>query len=126
MNYLVDDNNNLYLTDFGLSLDQEFNLTVDELKFMKNNKKIDSAYLIELIYRDYSHRCARSFPIITKMNYEEGNKYLLDNMEELGKKIKITSFQKKFLIKNKKKIKKIIDWYEVLITGNKNNIRLSL
>jgi serine/threonine protein kinase len=38
-NYLVDDNKNLYLTDFGLSLDTSFNLTKNEINFMKKNKK---------------------------------------------------------------------------------------
>ena len=49
-NYLVDNDSNLYLSDFGLVLDKHFNLDTDEKKFMKLNLQIPYYYSIESIY----------------------------------------------------------------------------
>jgi serine/threonine protein kinase len=48
-NYLVDNNGKLYLSDFGISIDREFNLSSDEISFMKNNSSYDYALTLQMI-----------------------------------------------------------------------------
>jgi serine/threonine protein kinase len=49
-NFIVDSNNTIYLTDFGLVLDKEFNLITDELKFYEINKYYDYGNVCTIIY----------------------------------------------------------------------------
>jgi serine/threonine protein kinase len=48
-NYLVDNNGKLYLSDFGISIDKEFNLSSDEILFMKNNSSYDYALTLQML-----------------------------------------------------------------------------
>lgn len=53
-NYLVDSNNKLYLTDFGLVLDKNYDLDENEKLFMDNNKSLPYYYRYESLYVHYT------------------------------------------------------------------------
>jgi hypothetical protein len=48
-NYLVDSNGKLYLADFGISIDNKFNLSQDEKNFMENNSSYDYALSLAIL-----------------------------------------------------------------------------
>ena len=115
-NYLVDKNENVYLTDFGLSLDKSFNLTKDEIKFMKKNKKIDKYYITDSIFANYFNLTYWNEPIKKKYGldkidgYVEISKHLVENIDTLSKEIKMSKFQLYFIKKYKTFIIKYITW----------------
>lgn len=49
-NYLVDSNGKLYLADFGISIDNKFNLSQDEKNFIENNSSYDYALTLSILH----------------------------------------------------------------------------
>jgi len=127
-NYVIDDKENVYITDFGLSLDKYFDLDKGEKRFMKMNKKLDVVYTIDNIMANYVQKCIYDPKIETKYElkkYENSlilRKYLIDDIDVIMKDIDMSKFQYNFIKKNKNKIMK----YSGLRKGfenskNKNN-----
>ena len=92
-NYLVGTDGMLYLTDFGLTIDKEFNLSKNEIKFVDANNTYDfvlSIYSVFnavmskiLITQNYKKLCTMGFELSDKPDTEDGYdyniKYLLEN-----------------------------------------------
>jgi predicted unusual protein kinase regulating ubiquinone biosynthesis (AarF/ABC1/UbiB family) len=112
-NYLVDSNENLYLTDFGLVLNKNFLLDSNEIAFMKRNKKIPYYYSIESLYTFLYWYIQRHVPKIKELFNNEIKKYL-------GK----INFAKKFikLIDYIIKVSKLPKIYGNIIKEGKNKI----
>jgi len=115
-NYLVDNSGKVYLTDFGLSLDKEFKLTKDEMKFMLMNKKIDRYYVIDSIFANYVNRTYWDKKMRKKLKLDkmEGSvnisKHLIKNIDKFAKEVKMSKFQFDFIKKHKRFIIKYIVW----------------
>lgn len=122
-NYLVDDNNILYLTDFGLVLDKDFDLDKDEIEFWNNNKKLDYYYLIDCIFSIYFNKCYFYDKVKKKYGLDKLDgtiavtKYLLDNIDVMKKEITLTDYQVKFIKKNSDKIYRFIVWKKEFKNG---------
>ena len=113
-NYLVDMKGNLYLTDFGLVLDRKFDLDKNEIKFMKENKRLPYYYFYESVYSIYKYNAFRNNKIkelfnnnenLDKINY---NKMIIKNINNINK---IINFHKSYIdmiLSNKNKIIKVI------------------
>lgn len=120
-NILVDNNKKIYLTDFGLSFDKAFDLSKDEIKFMDKNAKIDQYYMIRNIFQNYLYLVFFNKKVIKKykLNDIDGSlnkfKYILDNINEIAKDVKMSTFQLNFLKKNKQTIIKFNEWLKKLI-----------
>ena len=73
-NFVVDINNNIYLTDYGLVLDKDFNLSDKELTFYNDNKYYDYGLLCSFImqYLSYITSLKKQF-YIDKLNIDEEN-----------------------------------------------------
>jgi len=89
---LVDNKGTLYLTDFGLCLDKEFNLDKNEIKFMKMNKKLDIIYIYDTIYSNLHNMCWRNKNIRKKYKLDDFDnptrlKHLIDNIDVIQKEI---------------------------------------
>lgn len=80
-NFIVDNKGKLYLTDFGLAVDEDFNLTNDERKLLKYNKKYDNQTILFNIYRLFTDQIFY-------------NKLNLDKLNELFKNIKLKNDDK--------------------------------
>jgi len=111
-NYVIDDKENVYITDFGLSLDKDFDLNKEEKRFMIMNKKLDVVYTIDNIMANYVQRCVYDPRIETKYElkkYENSlilRKYLIDDIDVIKQDIDMSNFQYNFIKKNKNKIMK--------------------
>ena len=113
-NYIIDDKENVYITDFGLSLDKEFDLDKGEKRFMKMNKKLDVFYTIDIIMANYFQRCVRNQIIearyeLKKCNTTQLIQILIDNIDVIKSDLKMNRFQYNFIKKNKNKIMKYSD-----------------
>ena len=128
-NYIVDNKGKVYLTDFGLSLDKDFNLDSNEKKFMKMNKKLDIYYTIDNILNNYINNCIYNKKIVEKYQLDkqkntlEITKYLIDNINIIKNNIsKISNFQINFIKKNKSLLLSYTNWTRNFkYSKNKNN-----
>ena len=104
-NFIIDENKKVYLTDFGLSLDEEFKLDKYKKKFMKYNYKLDIYFIKKNIIYDYLENCYRNKIIdkykLNELNKLEMKKYLFDNIDIIKNDINISKFQIDFINKNK-------------------------
>ena len=73
-NYIIDENNKVYLTDFGLSLDIDFDLNKAEKRFFKFNQNLDKYYTIRNIFNTYTFPCYHNELINKK--YENKEMYM--------------------------------------------------
>jgi len=109
-NYIIDNKKNIYITDFGLSLDKDFDLDKDEKIFIENNKKLDKLYIYDNILSNYINKCKYNKKINKKYNLEQYNgiefyKYLINNLDIIKNQININLFDINFIKKNILKIK---------------------
>lgn len=111
-NYLVDNQANLYLTDFGLVLDKNFDLDLDEKKFMQLNKKIPEYYFYESVYSFINYLALENSKLKQLFN------------DELKKKLGKINYTIAFIksIKYILQILKLPKIYEKIIKTNKNLI----
>lgn len=114
-NFIIDNKKNIYITDFGLSLDKDFDLDKNEKIFMENNKKLDKSYVYKNILDDYTSKCKYNKKINKKYNLEQYNgielyKYLIDNIDIIKNDININNFQINFIKKNQNYLLNIIQW----------------
>lgn len=111
-NYLVDSLGKLYLTDFGLVLDKNFDLTKNEIKFFNANKKLPYYYFFENIY---------TFVRYISLENNQINKLF---NEEFRKKVGKITFVKIFIksIDHVCKILKLQKKYAEIIKSEKNKI----
>ena len=115
-NYVIDKNKNVYITDFGLSLDHDFDLDKSEKKFMLMNKKLDQVYTTDNIISNYIHKCVHNPKIEAKYELKKYDstlkltKYIIDNMDIIKKDIVMNNFQYNFIKKYKNKIIRYIAW----------------
>lgn len=123
-NILVDNNKKIYFTDFGLSFDKAFDLSKDEIKFMDKNAKIDQYFIIRNIFNYYIHLVFSDKKVVNKYKVNEHPpKYILDNINEIAKDVKMSTFQLNFLKKNKQAIIKFNEFFKKLIKAkNKSGI----
>lgn len=124
-NFIIDDNKKVYLTDFGLSLDEEFKLDKNEKKFMKYNHKNDYYYIIKNIihhYFDLNYKKLRDKHKLNELNKLDGIKYLLNNIDIIKNEINISKFQIKFIKKYKSLFIKFHIWKANFIE-NDNKIK---
>jgi len=124
-NFIIDENKKVYLTDFGLSLDEEFKLDKYEKKFMKYNHKLDIYYIKKNIINDYLENCYRNKIIdkykLNELNGLETDKYLLYNIDIIKNDINISKFQIDFINKNKSFFIKYNIWkYNFIDNNNKD------
>ena len=120
-NYLVDDKGILYLTDFGLSLDKDFDLNIHEKKFMRLNKKLDLFYTHDDLFSIYFNKVYYNKKLYNKyklgdINTLEISNFILDNLDQLNKEIDnpLSKFHVYFLQKNKVNIIKYVEWFRNL------------
>lgn len=124
-NYLVDKDENLYITDFGLSLDKSFELNKDEFNFIKYNKTLDAYYVVTCLFDSYFNKCYYDNTINKKYKLNEiGNKidlkqFMFDNIDDISQSANISEFHKKMIIKYEKYIMKFILWKAAFV-GSKN------
>lgn len=116
-NYLINSKNKIvYLTDFGLTLCDKFDLKSDEIKFMKNNAELDKTYAMDNIISDYANRCFYNKSIYKKYNLKkyptsiELYEHLINNIDIIKNDVELSDFQFKFINKNKKLILQYIKW----------------
>lgn len=131
-NFLVDDNKKVYLSDFGLSLDDDFNLDNNEKKFKQMNNKLDEYYIVDNIMSDYLHNCLHYDKIKKKYNlgsissFIELHKYLIDNIDIIKNDITISEFQISFIKKKKSMIMNFLIWrHKFKNSEDKNNYFIS-
>ncbi len=131
-NYLVDNDSNLYLTDFGLVLDKHFKLDADEKKFMKLNLQIPYYYSIESIY-SFVHYYSLTFDEIKELFSDEIKKKLgkinyvitfIKSLKYINKIIKLPNLYVKLIQKNKNKIIKLVQLKINLENSKDKNVYL--
>ena len=115
-NFLVDDPGTLYLTDFGLVLDKDFDLNKDELDFLKYNKKLDYYYIIDCIFSIYFNKSYNDDKVkimygLDKMKDSiDVSEFLLNNIDLMKHHVSLTDYQIKFIKDHKDQILKFIIW----------------
>jgi hypothetical protein len=124
-NYIIDENNRVYLTDFGLSLDIEFNLDNAEKKFFKFNQNLDKYYTIMNIFDTYTYPTYHNKLINDKYelkNHSDPEIFLIDNIDQIKNDIQISDFIIRFIKKYRSMMKKYIVWHKGFFTStNKEN-----
>ena len=138
-NYLIDNKQNVYITDFGTSLDKEFDLSEDEKKFMDMNSKLDRIYIYYNIISLYIYSCIYNPKIEQKYNLKAFSnssvlpetlkltKYLIKNIDLINEDLKMSKFQYKLIKKYRKIIIRYIRWKTKFKTSkeiDKNNYYL--
>jgi serine/threonine protein kinase len=111
-NYLVDNNGKLYLTDFGLVLDKNFDLDEKEKLFMKKNKLLPYYYTFENVYMHYYYEIVNNHTmnnIIELSNYKNLNpvdkfNVIFNLIDKINKIVKYPKFYIDIMKLNKKKI----------------------
>ena len=127
-NYIIDNKKKVYLTDFGLSLSEDFNLSIDEKKFMRMNVNLDKYYTIDDIASIYINNCLfnnkikQKYQLETLQSSEELYEYLINNIDEVKKDVKMSDFHIKFIKNNKMRIINFVIWmHEFMKSKDKNN-----
>jgi len=119
-NYLVDENGKLYLTDFGIVLDKNFNLDEKEKLFMKKNKLLPYYYRFESLYVQFTYYIEKNNiinNIIELSNYKKLNRIeqfniILNLIDKINKIIKYPKFCIDILKLNKNKIIRLVNLRE--------------
>ncbi len=119
-NYLVDENGKLYLTDFGIVLDKNFNLDEKEKLFMKKNKLLPYYYRFESLYVQFTYDIEKNNiinNIIELSNYKKLNRIeqfniILNLIDKINKIIKYPKFCIDILKLNKNKIIRLVNLRE--------------
>jgi serine/threonine protein kinase len=119
-NYLVDDYGKLYLTDFGIVLDKNFNLDEKEKLFMKKNKLLPYYYRFESLYVQFTYDIEKNNiinNIIELSNYKKLNRIeqfniILNLIDNINKIIKYPKFCIDILKLNKNKIIRLVNLRE--------------
>lgn len=114
-NFLLDSNNCLYLTDFGLILDKNFDLEDDEKYFFNKNKLIPKYAIFRSIYTFYFFESMKnkiikdnySPSLEIKLGKEKFNKLFINTIDEINKLVKIPNFVIQLIKINKSKIFKL-------------------
>ena len=115
-NFIIDNDERVYLTDFGLSMSKKFDLDAREKKFMKMNKNLDRVYLMINVASVYIHRCIYNKKIYKKYNLDmhktstELWMYLIDNINEIKNNFVMSDFELKYIIRNRDSIVGYIEW----------------
>jgi serine/threonine protein kinase len=116
-NYLVDDNGKLYLTDFGIVLDKNFDLDEKEKLFMKKNKLLPYYYSFESVYVHYTFGMEENYimnNIIELSNYKKLSRVeqfniILNLLDKINKIVKYPKFYIDIMKLNKSKIIKLVN-----------------
>jgi serine/threonine protein kinase len=119
-NYLVDNNGNLYLTDFGIVLDKNFDLDEKEKLFMKKNKLLPYYYSFESVYVNYTFGMEENDimnNIIELSNYKKLSRVgqfniILNLLDNINKIIKYPKFYINIIKINKNKIIRLVNLRE--------------
>ncbi len=132
-NYLVDSNSNLYLTDFGLVLDKNFNLDSQEIKFMKSNIKLPYLYFAESVYSHCNYEIEANLLLNKEFNKELKNKLgkivytntVIKSIDHIIKILGLPKFYAEYIKLNKNKISRTIQLkYDFDNSPNKDNVHL--
>jgi hypothetical protein len=119
-NYLVDDDGKLYLTDFGIVLDKNFDLDEKEKLFMKKNKLLPYYYRFESVYVHFSYGIEENDIInniielsnYIKLNRVEQFNVILNLIEKINKILKYPKFFIDIIKLNKNKIIRLVNLRE--------------
>lgn len=119
-NYLVDNNGKLYLTDFGIVLDKNFDLDEKEKLFMKKNKLLPYYYRFESVYVHFSYGIEENniinniidFSNYKKLNRVEQFNVILNLIEKINKILKYPKFFIDIIKLNKNKIIRLVNLRE--------------
>lgn len=119
-NYLVDDNGKLYLTDFGIVLDKNFDLDEKEKLFMKKNKLLPYYYSFESVYVHFSYGIEENniinniidFSNYKKLNRVEQFNVILNLIDKINKFVKYPKFFIDIIKLNKNKIIRLVNLRE--------------
>ena len=119
-NYLVDNNGKLYLTDFGIVLDKNFDLDEKEKLFMKKNKLLPYYYRFESVYVHFSYGIEENdiinniieFSNYKKLNRVEQFNIILNLIEKINKILKFPKFFIDIMKLNKNKIIRLVNLRE--------------
>ncbi len=136
-NYLVDSNETVYITDFGLLLDKNFNLDKNEIKFYKYNFKLPFYYLAAEIFDNFMYSASNNPKLEDFLNNlknetnKSGDKInyviaLIKSVESINKIIKFPQFYIDYITSNKNKIikKKLLKFNLEKFT-DKNKVKLN-
>ena len=97
-NFIINDKNKVYLTDFGISLDIEFKLKKDEIDFFNSNKKYDE-YLLKIRIILYINTIfCNNNKIIKKYeldinNQKKTDEFIFNNIDVIKDDIIISKFE---------------------------------
>lgn len=108
-NFLIDKNEQIYLTDFGLSLDKSFDLDKGELKFIEYNKKLDNYYMIDNVFSNFFNRLYYNKKLYKKFKLNEMNTlkimhFIFKNFNDISEYVSAGAEEKNLIMKHKKKI----------------------
>jgi tRNA A-37 threonylcarbamoyl transferase component Bud32 len=109
---ILTDGNEVYLTDFGLGLDESFELSEKEMIFYKKHINYDymeyvgcCSVILESSWHDLTKNNKRTledrFDLSEETPYYEKVKIMLNNLDEINKIMKLNSSYIKFIKKNK-------------------------
>ncbi len=115
-NYLVDETGKLYLTDFGLVLDKNYELDPNEIIFMEKNKSLGYYYRYESLYVHFMSKLEKInevTPIQELSDYKKQNRIdrfclVMDSIDKLNLIIKFPDFYIEMLKASKDKILKLV------------------
>ena len=108
---ILTDGKNVFLTDFGLALDDNFNLTKKEKIFYKNHKSYDHmefigcmSLFLESFWHDLNTKQKKQledqFQIKIETPYFEKISIILENLDSISKIMKLNKTYVKFLSKH--------------------------
>jgi len=135
-NYLVDNNKIVYLTDYGLLLDKNYNLDKNEIKFYKSNIKLPEYYLAGEVYDNFYYKAKLNPKLkdflqnLENETTKSGEKInfiiaIIKSTKEINKIIKFPEYYLNYIVKNQDKIitKKMLK-YNLESFKNKNKVKL--
>lgn len=122
-NYLVDNFGTIYLTDFGLVLDKQFELLPDEETFMKSHKNVPYIYLYESMYSSFYYQsleCGDLKDLLLEQKKKDGkyefSKRFIDNIRTINEIVDMDKIIVSIIEVNKSKILQMIklklDFYD--------------
>lgn len=115
----------VYITDFGLALDKDFNLTEKELEFLKDHKKYDQMELIgcsstflESLYQDLNQnkksQLKQAIGLTSDLDYYQRLDRLIKNLDTLNAFMKLDTSYLNYLKTNLRVIKKSNHFFKTL------------
>ncbi len=131
-NYLVDSNSQVYITDFGLLLDENFNLDPNEKKFFKLNIKLPKYYLAAEVYDNFEYALEQNIKLkklIDELNKSEDPievvEAIIFSAPTINKLLGLPKIYIDYIKKNKDMIlKKKLLKFNLAKSKNKNNVYL--